>query len=139
MMRVRLTGTLMVVVLAGCSSAPPPLEDSGSKKAVTDFFEAIVSQDWEKGLELVVPEKKSNLSLEQFKAQAIAYRKRLGFDPEQVFIRSSEEHGNEAIAHLSLTGHILGQRKSFRESVVVKRRGTTWFVVPPNHFGPSNR
>ncbi len=129
-----------LLLLSGCSSAPPPpVEDTGSHQAVTDFFQMLVTQDWQRGFALLTPEKRSSLSLDQFKAQALAYRKRIGFEPEEVLIRSSEEHGNEAIAHLSLVGHVQGQRRLFRESVVLKRRGSDWFVIPPNRFGSNSR
>jgi hypothetical protein len=132
-------GILAVLLLVGCSVPAPAPEDTGARKAVTDFFEPLITQDWQRGFAVLVPDKKKNQTLEQFKAQALAYRKRIGFDPELVHIRSCEEHNTDATAHLSLIGHVLGQRRMFRESVRLQRRGSDWFVVPPNHFGARTR
>ena len=74
------------------------------------------------------------LTTEQFGRQTQAYRKRLGFDPEEVHIRSCEEHGSKAIAHVVLVGHLDGQRKQFRESVALRLSDGKWAVLRPHHF-----
>jgi hypothetical protein len=131
---------LLAAILSGCQTpAPPTLEDTGSTEVVKLFFEGLVKQDWAQSFAVLTAERQKTISLDQFRRQAQAYCKRLGFEPQEVHIRSCEEHGTEAIAHLSLVGHVQGQRKQFRESVVLKKSANRWQVVPPNHFGTNSR
>lgn len=122
--------------LTGCQPTPPAaLENTGSHEAVTEFFEAIIRQDWPRGLKVLAAEKNNRMTSELFGRLGQAYRKRLGFDPEEVHLRSCEEHGAQAIAHVVLVGHVNGQRKQFRESVTLRQSDGKWVVLLPNHFG----
>jgi hypothetical protein len=126
---------VLAICVTGCQQAPSAaLENTGSNEAVTEFFEAIVRQDWPRGLAVLASEKNQRPTVEQFGRQGQAYRKHLGFEPEEAHVRSCEEQGAQAIAHVVLIGHLNGKRKQFRESVALRLKDGKWVVLKPKHF-----
>jgi hypothetical protein len=135
MLRRYFAGIVAIAIgLAGCQQAPPVALNTGSNEAVTEFFEAIVRKDWPRGLAALASDKNNHMTVEQFGRQGEAYRKYVGFEPEELHIRSCEEQGSQAIAHVVLVGHFNGRRKQFRESVALRLKDGKWGVLKPKHF-----
>ena len=71
---------------------------------------------------------------EEFGRQAGAYRRQLGFEPTAVRVPACEERGDEATAHVVLTGR--GKdRHEYKDAVMLRRRDGRWLVVLPAEFG----
>ena len=124
---------LLAVVLAGCAQpAAPP--GTGAEEVAREYFEAILRQDWGRAYAALDPEERARRGVESFARLAQSYHRRLGFEPREVHVRSCEEHGDEAIAHVVFTGP--GGRQHFHKDAVTLRRGAAgWGVVLPPRFG----
>ena len=59
------------------------------------------------------------------------YARNLGFAVEKIHVHASDEHADEATAHLTLSG----QGKRFSDGVTLRRMEGRWFVVLPGNFG----
>jgi hypothetical protein len=133
----RLWFPLAALVLAvGCSSSPTPPADTGARAAAQRFFDALVQQDWPRAYETLHPDSRAAFDLERFTALAKNYCRHLGFEPREVYVRSCEEQGEEAIAHVMLTGHAEGARRSqYKDAAALRYTQEGWKVVPPAQFG----
>jgi hypothetical protein len=121
--------------LAGCAGEPERPAGTGAAAAARGYYEALLRQDWFAAYTSLAPESKARVTAEQFTDLARNYRRRLGFEPQGVTVRACEEHGAEAIAHLTLTGQA-GTRQRFHKDAVSLRRGADgWGVVLPPRFG----
>jgi putative alpha-1,2-mannosidase len=125
------TAGLLIILVAGCNSARPASPGTGADAVVRDYYEAIVRKDWNEAYAALHAESRAKVSAAAFAQQAASYRRRLGFEPQQVVVRSCEEHGTEALAHIVLKG---GAR-SFKDAVVLRQQGSQWRVVLPPRFG----
>ena len=63
-----------------------------------------------------------------------AYLKQVGFEPSGVKVAVCEERGDEATAHVVLTGRGHG-RHEFKDAATLRRRDGRWGVVLPSGFG----
>jgi len=126
-----------VVVLAagGCGGGSEQPADTGAKDAARAFADAIARQDWEKAYDGVYEEGRRRLSRDEFARLARQYRRDLGFDPASVQVRSCEEQGDEAKAHIVFSGQAKGGSRQFRDSVLLRRGAEGWGVVLPRRFG----
>jgi hypothetical protein len=121
--------------LAGCGGEPARPAGTRAEAAVRGYYEALVREDWRAAYTALAPDSRARLSAEQFTALAQNYRRRLGFEPRGVAVRACEEHGAEAVAHVTLTGRA-GARQRFHKDAVTLRRGAAgWGVVLPPRFG----
>jgi hypothetical protein len=125
---------LLAVLMVGCGgqSAPPPCEAEGP---VRQFFTGVVDQDWSAAYSALHPDSRKRLSLEQFTQLAKQYRRGLGFEPTEAHVRSCEEHGDEAVSHVTLTGQAAGHRRFHKDAVTLRRGAAGWGVVLPPRFG----
>jgi hypothetical protein len=126
---------LLLAGLAGCSwgTAPPP--GTGAKEAAQTYFEALVRREWPRAYAALHPESQKYCSLAQFTTFAESYRRTLGFEPEAAHVRSCEERGPEAIAHVVLTGRRASQARRYKDGVQLRESAGKWQVVLPRDFG----
>jgi hypothetical protein len=128
-------GLVVLVALAGCQPTPPTTPHTGAEETTRDFFDAIRSRNWGRGYELLHPDSRARWTAEGFARVAEDYRRRLGFEPEEVLVRSCEEQGEEAKAHIVFTGHPRGKQVFFKEAAELRRAADRWGVVLPQRFG----
>jgi hypothetical protein len=119
---------LLTFVLAGCTGTASPA-DTGAEQVARAYYEAIIRKDWHKAFGFV--ETRAPGEGKRFAIQAERYHRQLGFEPDQVVIRSCREHGDEATAHVLLKG---GGRL-FKDTIVLHKTNGTWHVVLPPRFG----
>src|SRR5262245_33091389 len=131
----RAWGVVVAGVLAGCSSPAPGPADTGARQAVEQYYQALAARDWQRAYAALPPDSRARLRPEQFAALAQGYRAGLGFEPEAVHVRSCEERGEEATAHVVLTGHAGPARKQFKDAAALRRGPAGWGVVLPSRFG----
>ncbi len=126
-----------VVLLAagGCGGRHEQPTDTGAKDAARTFAEAIARQDWETAYEGVHEEGRRQLGRDEFARLARQYRRDLGFEPASAQVRSCEEQGDEAKAHVVFSGQSKGGPRQFRDSVLLRRGSEGWGVVLPRRFG----
>jgi hypothetical protein len=124
-----------LLALAGCGRpADGPPADTGSRAAVRAFFEAVGRRDWSVAYDALDPDSRARCSGEEFARRAEAYRQGLGLDPTGVRIPACEERGDDATAHVVLTGRGHGRRE-YRDAVTLRRRDGRWGVLPPAGIG----
>src|SRR5690349_4145543 len=87
---------LLALALLGCGPAAPTAAHTGAEEAARDYFEAVRVRDWRRARELLHPDSRGRFSADAFARAAEQYRRRIGFDPEAVHVRSCEEQGEEA-------------------------------------------
>lgn len=126
---------VVLVALAGCSSRSPGPPDTGARAVVQDLFEGLVQQDWGRAYAAVHPDQRIRLTEEQFTRLAQKYRIGLAFEPATVHVRSCEEHGQEALAHVILTGRQGTRQRLFKEGAILHTGPSGWGVVLPASFG----
>jgi hypothetical protein len=131
----RHAGCLLALILSGCSGGPAAPTGSASSVAAQDYFEALARKDWAAAYTVLHPDSRAKMSAGQFTRKAEAYRSQLGFEPQQVAVRSCEEHGAEAMAHVVLKGDAAGRMRSFKDAIVLRQTGAGWGVVLPPRFG----
>lgn len=131
---------LLAVAGAGCAGKPPPgPPDTGSKGVVETFFGGLSAGDPARAYAALDPDSKRRVSSAQFAVMARAYDKRLGFPAEHVHVRSCEEQGDTAIAHVSLQGRSGGHTRRYNDGVTLHRTDGHWGVVLPANFGQPAR
>jgi hypothetical protein len=122
-------------VVTGCDPEPPPPADTGAKETVQQYGDALRGQDWRRAYGLLHPESQARHSAEEFARLAARYRRGFGFEPEPVRIRSCQELGTKAVAHIVWTGQKAGRRQSYKDALVLKSSQSGWAVVLPRNFG----
>jgi hypothetical protein len=129
---------LLLVGLAGCSwkAVPPP--GTGAREAAQAYFEALVRRDWPRAYADLDPESQKHCGPAQFRELAEAYRRTLGFEPEAVHVRSCDERGSEAIAHVVLTGRTASQTRRYKDGAQLRERAGKWHVRLPRALGESH-
>jgi len=128
---------VVVVGLAasGCGGHRGQPADTGAKDSARAFAEAIDRQDWETAYEGLHEESRRHLGRDEFARLARQYRHNFGFEPASVQVRSCEEQGDEAKAHVVFSGQARGGPRQFRDSVLLRRGPEGWGVVLPRRFG----
>jgi hypothetical protein len=127
------SGLLLLAGLAGCGPAPAEPVDTGAREAVRTYYESVLRQDWRQAYDVLHPESQKRWPRDEFVRLAQAYRRNLGFEPKQVQIRSCDEQGAEATAHVVITG--TSSRQRYNDAVVLRQHAGSWRVVLPNKFG----
>ena len=128
-------GWSLVLIVAGCSREVPAAAGTGAEGVVRGYYDALVRKDWTEAYAALHPDSRAKVSAAQFARQAESYRRQLGFEPQQVTVRSCEEHGSEALAHVILKGSAAGGPRSFKDAVVLRQTAGRWGLVLPARFG----
>jgi hypothetical protein len=132
----RLTAAAVFLALAaGCGTPPQPSGHTGAEEAARGYFDAVLHKDWQRAYAALHPDTRKRYSGEQFARLAQKYRQGLGFEPQEVKLRSCEEHGNEAVAHVLLVGQQAAKQRTFKEAVTLRQTPGGWAVVLPPGFG----
>jgi hypothetical protein len=126
---------LALAALAGCGPPQPTVPHTGAEEAARDYYDAIRRRDWGRAYELLHSESRARWKSDSFARVAEEYRRRLGFEPEAVRVRSCEEQGDEAKAHVVFEGQAGGKRQFFKEAAELRRSASGWGVVLPRRFG----
>jgi hypothetical protein len=125
---------LLLLVLVGCSRKPAP-SGPGAREAAQRFYEALVRQDWPQAYGALSPDSQARWSPEAFAELARAYRRNLGFDPAEVRVRSCDEQGEKAIAHVVLIGRAGVRSQRYNDASMLQRTHAGWRVILPESFG----
>ncbi|MBM4067846.1 MAG: hypothetical protein FJ271_02710 [Planctomycetes bacterium] len=125
----------LLLVMSGCGREVPERADTGSREVARKFFEAIINKDWRRAHAEVL----QGQDAKEFAALAEAYHGKLGFEPAQVHIRACEEQGDDAIAHVTVSGRHEKQIQRYRDGIVLRRVSGHWRVVLPATFGADKR
>jgi hypothetical protein len=126
---------LGLLLVAGCRDEGEPRGGTGAEVAARSYYEAIIQKDWARAHAALHPDTRKRWGPEQFARLAQAYRKGLGFEPAGVKVRSCEEHGDEAVAHVVLTGRDAHRSRTFKDALALRRAESGWAVVLPPQFG----
>lgn len=132
-------GLLLAGLLVGCERASPPPAATGAREVAQNFFDAMIHQDWPRAYATLHAESQVRFSPEQFSRLAQNYRRGLGLEPDKVHVGACEEHGLEAVAHVSLTGRAVSKHRRFKDAVLLRWTGTDWRVVLSNNFGRTKK
>jgi hypothetical protein len=130
----RLVGALLAVGASGCGPSTRPA-DTGATEAARGYCEALVQQDWPAAHALLCAESRASCGADAFARLAAAHRRRLGFEPGELVLRSCEEHGDEAVAHVVFRGREAGHDRSFKDALTLRHGASGWGVVLPPRFG----
>ena len=134
-MRAAWAGPLLAGALIGCAGEPERPAGTGAEAAVRTYYEALVRQDWRAAYASLTPENRARVSAEQFAALAKHHRSRLGFTLEKIAVKSCEERGAEAVAHVVLKGHAGARQRFYKDAVTLRRGASGWGVLLPPRFG----
>jgi hypothetical protein len=77
----------------------------------------------------------NTLTADEFARRAMQYRLAFGFDPQAVAVRSCEETGQQALAHVAFRGHNTSASKYYKDGVRLRLGPDGWKVVLPPNFG----
>jgi hypothetical protein len=124
----------VVAAALGCGGATTH-NRTGAEEAAHGYYEALLHQDWPRAYAVLHPDSRKRFTGEQFARLAQAQRKRLGFEPQEVKVRSCEEHGSSAVAHVVLLGPASAKRHTFQDAVALRQGPAGWAVVLPPRFG----
>ncbi len=123
-----------LLLAAGCGGkAAPPLSEA--EPAALRFFTALKDRDWPAAYAALSADGRKRLSVAEFTQRAQRYRQGLGFEPTAAHVRSCDERGDEAVAHVSLTGQSGGRQRFHKDAVTLRRGAEGWGVVLPPRFG----
>ena len=125
----------VAVVVAGCSTASSPPPGTGAATAAERYFSALVGRDWATAYGCLDESAKAKWPDDQFRSRAAAFRSDWGFEPETVQVRSCDEHGIEAVAHVVLSGKGKDGHTQWKDAVALRRGPAGWHVIPPANFG----
>jgi hypothetical protein len=126
---------VLAAALAGCRPALPTTPHTGAEEAARDYYEAIRGRDWGRAYGLLHPDSRRRWPADGFARRAEDYRRRIGFEPDAVFVRSCEEQGEQAKAHVVFEGQSGGKRRQFKDGTELRRSASGWGMVLPQQFG----
>jgi hypothetical protein len=126
-----------VLLLTGCARSPGPPGGTGAREAAQGYYTALVEGDWPRAYAALHPDAQARWSSEQFARLGQRYRLELGIEQVTVRVRSCEEHGADAIAHVVLTGRGTAGSRRYKDGAVLRHSASGWGVVPPRTFGLS--
>ncbi|HEY7328952.1 MAG TPA: hypothetical protein VH592_15015 [Gemmataceae bacterium] len=133
------TWGVVLVVLSGCGGTPEAHNGTGAREAVRDYYEGLIRQDWQQAYTALHHESKKRWTLDAFTRLAQAYRRNLGFEPEELHVQSCEEKGTEAVAHVVLTGRNASQQRRYKDAVALRTSADGWKILLPVTFGRNAR
>jgi hypothetical protein len=129
---------LAAALMCGCRPAPKPDAGSGAKDAAKRYYEALLRKDWQGAHSLLTPDAKAQATVDRFARLAQEYHRSLGFEPKNVVVNACDEHGTEAVAHVTIVG-TSAHHQRFKDATVLRRVGVEWLVVLNTSFGAVRR
>ena len=131
---VRAMGFGVLLLMVGCRAEEPLyLPDTGSRLVVRAFYSGIIERDWANAHGALHVDSRKVFPIETFAKNAERYRQKLGFEPNAVHVRSCDEHGEEATAHIVLTGS--GNKlHQYKDAILLRRLDGKWWIVLPAAF-----
>jgi hypothetical protein len=132
----RIGGFLVLGLMsAGCAGSSPSAVGTGAARVAQDFCEGVLRQDWAQAYGALDEQSQARCRVQQFNLLAGEYRKIIGFEPREVFVRSCEEHGDQALAHVVFTGSTSTDQKFYKDVVPLRRSAAGWGVLLPARLG----
>jgi hypothetical protein len=128
-------GLLLGGAVLGCGRAPQEAQGTGAKECVHEFFGGILQRDFFRAYSVLDAASQKKCNPQQFSALATSYLNSFGFEAEKVHVRSCEEHGADATAHVTFTGHTTSQDRWHKDGIVLHREEAGWRLVLPANFG----
>jgi hypothetical protein len=135
MRRIGIGVWIAAALAVGCRGAVEPPVRTGAEDTARTYFQALLHRDWPTAYAALDPRSQARCGVEQFAVLAQAYRCKFGFEPSAVHIRSCEEQGSQAIAHVVFTGRAAGHARFFKDAVTLHRGEASWGVAAPPRFG----
>jgi hypothetical protein len=132
-------GLLTVGILAGCNRSSDTTQGTGAKERAQAYFEALIYRDWPQAYSVLDATSQKRCSVESFCRLAESYCIGLGFEPEMVQIRACEERGQDATAHVVLTGRNATKDYRYKDAVALRRGDDGWRVVLSSTFGQTKK
>jgi hypothetical protein len=126
---------VLLLALTGCGTHSAEQAGTGAEAAVRSYYDALIHKDWAGAYAALHPESRKRTTKEQFVCLAQNYRKNLAFEPLEVRIRSCEEHGDEAVARVILSGQGAGKQRTFQDGITLRRSGSDWRIILSPRFG----
>src|SRR5207245_10349349 len=114
-----------------------PVDADASDEAL-DITYANAGQEWSAAYDTLHADSRARLQREDFERLARQYRRALGFEPASVQVRSCEEQGEEAKAHVVFSGPAKSGSRQFRDSFLLRRGSEGWGGVLPRPFWRKN-
>jgi hypothetical protein len=128
--------TILAILCCGCGPRADQPTDTGSRQVVQTYFDALLQKDWPAAHAVLHPDSQKRCSLAQFTELARSYHRQIGCETAQVFIRSCEERGPEATAHVNIVGRTTAQkRRRYEDGIILRQSQQQWRVVLPKNFG----
>jgi hypothetical protein len=131
----RFLALTILLAAIGCREKPAPPPSTGARKIVEAFYEALIRDDGASAYAALHPRSRAQWPPDAFARSGQHYIRALGFVPKTVRIRSCEERGREAIAHVFLVGQADAREKRFRDAVTLEQTADGWGVILPPGFG----
>jgi hypothetical protein len=128
---------LTVLAFAGCGPRPaalPPPADTGAGAKATEFFEALLHEDWQRAYASLDADSKAWCSGEKFADLARHHREQIGFTPTEVHV-GANENGDTAAAVANFRGLSGTSIKHSSDGTALRRTGDGWAVVLRANFG----
>ncbi|MFO0927347.1 MAG: nuclear transport factor 2 family protein [Gemmataceae bacterium] len=129
--RLLLSAALTLAAMVGCGKPAPPITDTGAREVVRNYYEALVARDWPRAYSGLHPDVRRAVTPAAFARWAEGYHRGLGFAAQEVHLRSCDEQGDRAVAHVVLSGAAQHRRRQYRDGVTLRRVADGWYVDPP--------
>ena len=124
----RLLAAAIIVSFAGCGGPSSASGTTGAGDVARTFFESVINEQDQAAYDLIDPESR-HLTLEGFTVLSRSYTHNIGFHAERVHMRSCDEQGDTAIAHVMLNGR--GGHARYSDGITLRRVEGRWFIVLP--------
>lgn len=126
---------MLICLTPSCREPARPVTGTGAGEAAQGFYAGLLVQDWSRAYQILSPASRKRCTEQQFIARAIRHLQRMGFEPKEMHLRSCDERGKDAIAHITLTGHNQTHQRFYKDALALVREETGWYVTLSPLFG----
>jgi hypothetical protein len=127
-----------LAALAGCGRPPAPV-GTGAREATEAFCRALLQKDWPRAFRVLHPDSAGRLGEGQFTLLITRYVNGMGLVPEEMAVRSCDEQGTQAVAHVHFRGHADSKLRFYKETLMRRKGPEGWGVLLPTQFGRATR